>query len=56
MKFPEGANWVSWWNASEIYKAGDAMKFSNVSLQKYTVFCKQGTLYGYIIALAIGFL
>ena len=47
VKFPEGADWVSWWNASEIYKAGDTVKFSNISLYKYTVFCKQGTGYTY---------
>ena len=43
--FPESADWVSYWNTSETYKAGDTVKFSNISLYKYTVFFRQGTGY-----------
>ena len=34
-----------------MYKAGDTMKFSNISLHKYTVFCKQGA--GYIVNIVV---
>ena len=34
-----------------MYKAGDTVKFSNISLHKYTVFCKQGA--GYIVNIVV---
>lgn len=40
--FPEGSNWVYWWNHSTVYKAGSTAKYNQFPLDEYPVYFING--------------
>lgn len=47
--------WIYWFDHTKMYKSGNKMSFSNVSLEEYTVFVAAGTVYIYIFNKIIPF-
>jgi len=41
--FPNGNDWVDWWNSSIVYKGGDKT-FYKVSIDSYPVFKRAGSI------------
>jgi len=40
--FPEGSSWVDWWNHSNMFTAGSTQSFTNIPLEDYPVFFRNG--------------
>ena len=40
--FPEGSSWVDWWNHSNVFTGGSTQSFTNIPLEDYPVFFRNG--------------
>ena len=49
VSFPEGSSWVDWWNHSNVFTANSSQTFTNVPLEEYPVFFRNGKFYEYTL-------